>query len=155
MIRVGFAAICLLLLFNVSSARGSSVYEPESDLKKEAQTALDQILDLWRDGKLTELYGVSVGDSNTMEGFAQRLSAAPLKPACCWQKLQEVTVKLQGDTKALVRAKLGFEGRGGTQFKTRSIKLEKEDGVWRISRTDILSLAEAGNRKKGHRTYRK
>lgn len=153
--KMRIAAMVLCLLCNVSGVMASSPYLPEDDLKREAQVALDQILDLWRDGKLTELYDLSLGARTTMEGFTRRLAAAPLKPACCWQKMQEVTVKLQGDTKALVRAKLGFEGRGGVHFKTKSLKLEKDDGVWRMSRADIFSLAEAGAGKRGYRAHRR
>jgi hypothetical protein len=39
-----------------------------------------------------------------------------------------------------------MEVRGGsTEFQTRKFKLEKNDGIWKISTADILSLA--GNRK--------
>ncbi|HEY6838257.1 MAG TPA: hypothetical protein VI389_05915, partial [Geobacteraceae bacterium] len=66
------------------------------------------------------------------------------------EKMQEVKVSLQGDSKATVRAKLGFEGGGTTEFKTRSFKLVKEEGVWRVSQQDILSLAEAAKKTKRH-----
>jgi len=48
----------------------------------------------------------------------------------------------------IVRAKIGLEGAGDIQYRTGSFKLRKENGVWRMSRSDLLSLAR-GSKKKG------
>ena len=53
-----------------------------------------------------------------------------------------------GDSTAKVHARLGLEGGGGTEYKTRSFKLVKEEGVWLMNRNDIVSLAEGGAKKK-------
>ena len=59
-------------------------------------------------------------------------------------------ISVRNDSSATVRAKLGFEREAeDTDFITRSFKLQKEDGVWRISQSDIFSLAGIGT-KKGH-----
>jgi len=94
----------------------------------------------------------------TRESFASRLSAAPLKPACCWEKLQEVTVTAKSDTAATLRGRIGFDGPGNTEYKTKSVKLRKEEGVWRVARNEIFTLAEAGKKKHARRRtahYRK
>jgi len=43
----------------------------------------------------------------------------------------------------LLTAKLGIEVEGvGTRFVTRSFRLVKDGGVWKLPESDILSLAE-------------
>lgn len=141
-------------LFAVCSALGKTLYMPAEELKAEAERGFGEILDLWRDGKYDELYErTQAGGKQHKEGFAGWLSAAPFRPACCWEKLQEVRVSVKNDDTAAIRAKVGLEGGGGTEFRTRSFKLVKEDGVWRISQADILSLS--GSAKKKGQTKKK
>jgi hypothetical protein len=78
------------------------------------------------------------------------LAAAPLKPACCWEKMQDVTVSVKGDSTVMVRAKVGLEGGMKNESKTRAFKLVKEDGVWKMSQADILSLSGAAKKKTAH-----
>lgn len=148
--------VLLLVVLAVSlgagmPAWGATPYLGEEELKAEARRGMEEILDLWRDGKYGELFEHTVASGKkTKEHFGKTMAAAPLRPACCWEKLQEVKVSLQGDSKATVRAKLGFEGGGTTEFKTRSFKLVKEEGVWRMTQQDVLSLAEAAGKAKRH-----
>jgi hypothetical protein len=144
--------IMFVSLCTVGPVWGKTPYLAEDDLKAEAKAGFEMILDLWRDGKLDEVYArTTVSGKQTKEGFVARLAAAPLRPACCWEKLQEVKVVVKGDSAVTIRAKLGFEGNGVTEFKTRSFKLAKEEGVWCIAQSDILSLAEAKKKKGVHR----
>lgn len=141
-------------LFAVGSAQGKTPYMPAEELKAEAERGFGEILDLWRDGKFDALYERTLtGGKQTREGLGARLSAAPFRPACCWEKLQELKVSVKNDDTAVIRAKVGLEGSGGTEFRTRSFKLVKEDGVWRISQADILSLS--GTAKKKGQTKKK
>lgn len=143
------------LLGTVWPVWGKTPYLAEDELKAEAKAGFEKILDLWRDGKYDEVYArTTVGGKQSKEEFVARLAAAPLRPACCWEKLQEVKVVVKGDSAVTIRAKLGFEGVGATEFKTRSFKLMKEEGVWCIAQSDILSLAEA-KKKKGVRRTKK
>ena len=143
-LRAAVLTLILLLSTNWPSA-GASRFTPVDELKSEAERAFGQALDLWRDGQFAQLYDRTKGGRETREAFARRLVAAPLKPACCWEKMQEVSVRLDGDSIAIIKAKLGFEGRGDTEYQTGSFRLVREDDVWLISRSDIFSLA--GSRK--------
>ena len=112
----------------------------------------EKILDLWRDGSYDELYGRTTGGRESKETFARKLTAAPRRPACCWEKMQDVEVSAKGAGKAVVRARLGFEGSvPGTQFVTKAIELQKEDGVWSIRQSDLLSLADYSKKRKLYR----
>ncbi|SNB47696.1 hypothetical protein [Geobacter sp. DSM 9736] len=124
-----------------------SLYLSDTELRTEAQRGFEQILDLWREGKFAELYGRTRGSSQSREAFAARLSVAPVRPACCWEKMQDVSVRLQNDSTAVVKAKLGFEGKEGTSYHTGSFRLVKEEDVWSISRSDIFKLAGEGKKK--------
>ncbi len=147
--RVLVLVVLAVFLGVGTSAWGATPYLGEEELKAEVKRGVEEILDLWRDGKYGELYERTVASGKkTKEQFGKSMAAAPLRPACCWEKMQEVKVSVQGDSKATVRAKLGFEGGGTTEFKTRSFKLVKEEGAWRVSQQDILSLAEAKKTKR-------
>ena len=156
-------ALLLMMVFvmgALSPVQGKSPYLPDGELKTEARQGFEQILDLWREGNYGAVYERTVSSGKeTKERFAARLAAAPLKPACCWEKMQDVTVSVKGDSTVMVRAKVGLEGGMKNESKTRSFKLVKEDGVWKMSQADILSLSGAAKKKTGHtkknRTYYK
>src|SRR5512137_436337 len=66
-------------------------------LEAEVRRGFEEILDLWRDGRYDDLYArTRPGGKITRESFRARLAAAPLRPACCWEKLQDVTVRVSG-----------------------------------------------------------
>ncbi len=144
--------VLVVFLGGVSQVWGMTPYLGEEELKAEVERGLGEILDLWREGKLDELYQRTVTTgTKTKEQFVRAVAAAPLRPVCCWEKMRDVRVSLKGDSAATVRATLGFEGAVETEFKTRPLKLVKEDGIWLMQQKDILSLAEAKTkaRKKG------
>ncbi len=116
---------------------------PDAGLECEVSAGFGEILDLWRDGKYQELYmRTTRSGKQSRESFLKRLSTSGRRPACCWEKLQDVRVTAKGPDGASVHAMVGMEGRdGNTDYVTRKFTLEKEDGVWKIPMTDILSLA--------------
>jgi len=61
--------------------------------------------------------------------------------------MQDVGVSVRNGSSVVIKAKLGLDAPGEMEYKTKSFKLYKEDGVWRIAASELLSLAEA--RKKG------
>ena len=148
-------ALLLMMVFvmgALSPVQGKTPYLPDEELKTGARQGFEQILDLWREGKYGDIYErTTLSGKETKERFTARLAAAPLKPACCWEKMQDVTVSAKGDSAVVVRAKVGLEGSGGTEFKTRSFKLVREDGRWKMSQTDILTLSGAAKKKSGHK----
>jgi hypothetical protein len=150
--KVAQLVVLLVSLSMVGPVWGKTPYLAEDELKTEAKAGFEKILDLWRDGKFDEVYErTTVSGKQTKEEFIARLADAKLRPACCWEKLQEVKIAVKGDSAVTVRAKLGFEGNGTTEFKTRSFKLVKEEGVWCIAQSDLLSLAGAKKKKGVHR----
>ncbi len=147
-------ALVLMLVISLVvtwSAWGMNEYLTEKEIKGEAERGLGEILDLWRDGKYDDLYDRTLaGGKQTKEDFVGRLSAAPFRPACCWEKLQEVRSVVKNDSTVVIRAKVGLEGGTGSSAKTRSFKLVKEEGVWLISQADILSLSGDSHKKRSH-----
>ena len=124
-------------------------YQSDGDLQIEARQGFEQILDLWHDGKYGELYERTIkSGKETKEHFIARLGAAPFKPACCWEKMQDVSITVKKDNAVTLKAKVGLDGGVTNESKTRSFKLVKEDGVWKVSQADILSLSGATKTKK-------
>jgi hypothetical protein len=140
-----------LVLAMICPVQGKSPYIADEALQAEARQGFEQILDLWRDGKYGELYERTISSGKeTREHFVARIAGAPLKPACCWEKMQDVKVSARKENAVTVRAKVGLQGPSGTEFKTRSYKLAKEDGVWKIYQSDILSLTGGAKKNKRH-----
>ena len=145
--------ILIVSLFAVSNALGKSPYMPEDELKAEARRGFEEILDLWREGKYADLYERTSRGKKTKESFTKSVSASIHRPACCWEKMQDVAVTSSDEHKATVQAKVGLEGLdGSTEYVTKRFKMVKEDGLWKISVSDVLSLAENG-KKKSRRHY--
>ncbi|MBJ6725433.1 hypothetical protein [Geomesophilobacter sediminis] len=139
--------LCLVLTLHPTHARA------QGDSEARVLQDFERILDLWRDGKYAELYERTlIPGRESREQFARRLSAAPRRPACCWEKMQNAKVSFKGERAAVVKARLGFEGGvSGTEYVTKGIKLKKEDEVWMISQTDLFAL---GNLVKKRTRYR-
>ena len=142
----------MLILVSIPPAQARrNTSAPAANLSGAQQEVLrdfEHILDLWREGKYTDLFERTSGGKESAEQFANRLASAPRKPACCWEKMQGVQVSLQSERSATVRARLGFEGSvSGTEFVTKGIKLKKEDGLWIIAQSDLFSLANLAKKK--------
>jgi hypothetical protein len=153
--KLALLVMVVFVMGALSPVLGKTPYLTEEELQTEARQGFEQILDLWHDGKYAELYDRTLWNGKeTRERFIARMADAPLKPACCWEKMQDVSVSVMGESAVTVRAKIGLEGGGGTEYKTRSFKLAKEGGIWRISQADILKLAEA-KKKARHKKKRK
>lgn len=146
--------LLIVIALGVVTMLGSSVfarssYQSDAELSSSAKSAFEEILDLWRAGSYDELYNrTRTGDKTPKEDFAARLESASQKPACCWQKLQDVSVHVESDDIALIRAKVGLEGSSGVKFKTRSFRLVRERDQWRIAQSDLFSLAGTKKAKK-------
>jgi len=141
------AALVVLALACPLHARATEPADPR--LAAEVTRGLEEILELWRDGNYRLLYErTNVGGRESREGFARKLANAPRRPACCWEKLQEVAVLAGRGGSVTVRGRFGLEGGpGGTEYVTRSVRLERENGVWKASQTDLLSLAGAKRKR--------
>ncbi|ABB30590.1 hypothetical protein GeomeDRAFT_0938 [Geobacter metallireducens RCH3] len=145
--RMVAVAVVMLAVAGPASARTARPADP--GMAAEARQSLEDILDTWRDGNYELLYDrTSVSGRESREGFARKLAKASRRPACCWEKLQEVTVSARSGDTVTVRGRFGLDGGpGGTEYATRSVRLVREDGVWKASRADILSLAGEKRRR--------
>jgi hypothetical protein len=150
--RISLLALLLIILSVIPAqarkrANPAQARNPASS-EQEVLRDFEQILDLWRDGRYGDLFERTSGGKESKEQFAKRLSSAPRKPACCWEKMQDARVSLKSERAATVRARLGFEGGvSGTEFVTKGIKLKKEDGLWVISQSDLFSLANLSKKR--------
>jgi hypothetical protein len=147
--RVLLLVLLLLLAFTLpAQARKQARPQTPSGGEQEVLRDFERILDLWREGRYAELYDRTAGGKEGKEHFAKKLAAAPRKPACCWEKMQEARVTLQGERAATVRARLGFEGNvSGTEFVTKGIKLKRDGDAWVISQSDLFSLADLSKKR--------
>jgi len=140
-----------VFLFALPVSAKQHVTDPET-VKAEAVRAFEQILDLWRAGEYEKLYDRTLANGKeTRESFSRRMTTSQLKPSCCWEKMQDVVVNVNSGVSVVIRAKIGLDAAGEMEYKTKSFKLNKEFGEWRIARTEILSLAEAGKAKKSRK----
>jgi hypothetical protein len=109
----------------------------------EIRRDFESVLDLWRDGRYGELYKRTCATGRqSREAFIRRIAAAARRPACCWEKLQDVKVTVNKGNKATLHARVGLESsHGATEYCTRSFRLTKAGGSWKPALSDILSLA--------------
>jgi hypothetical protein len=139
-----FAALVLALLFPAAGSWAGDTNAAREQVKAEAQRGFEEILDLWRAERFDELYDrlVPAGGSDRWQ-FVDQLNHSARRPACCWEKIQDVSVVYLADDSVLLTARLGIEVEGfGTRFVTRSLRLVKETGVWKIAEHEIIALAE-------------
>lgn len=146
-----FTILAILLATVLATPLWGGEAASEGD-KAEAVKGFERILDLWREGNYGELYDRTlVSGKDTRQSFIRKMSAARLKPSCCWEKMQDVKVMAKSPTSVVIRAKIGMDAPGEMEYKTKSFKVINEFGEWRISRSDILALAEAKSSKKSRK----
>jgi hypothetical protein len=145
--RFPFLGVICGLLCGLLLWAGSAHGETAADV--EVRRDFEAVLDLWRDGRYSELYERTyVTGTQSKESFIRRVSTAGLRPACCWEKLQEVKVTVSDGKKATLYARVGLESAGtAMDFRTRSFRLRREDGIWKAAAADIISLAGSPARK--------
>lgn len=151
--RLTILLAAAFLLVSALPLWGMREIADEETIRSEAVRGFEEILDLWKSENFGELYNRTlISGKDTKESFSKRMSSARLKPSCCWEKMQDVAVSIKSPTGVVVRAKLGLEAAGEMEFKTKSFKMYKEDGYWRIARSELLSLADTkkkpGKKKK-------
>lgn len=138
--------LCGLLL---CSPAAGGVARADTAADAEVRRDFEAALDLWRDGRYDELYRRTYRNgSGSQEAFIRKLSATGVRPACCWEKLQEATVSLTDNDRATLHARVGLETGGTvTDHCTRSFRLRREAGVWKPAAEDMISLAGSTRRK--------
>ncbi len=142
--RILLAAFALVTGFSACASWAVDPNSVQEQLKAEAGSGFEKILDLWRGESYDELYYRLVHSSGSdMERFLDQMNHSGRKPACCWEKLQDVSVTYLDSRRMHLSARLGIDVEGvGTRFVTRSFTLVKEGGVWKIPEADVISIAE-------------
>lgn len=149
---MGKLMVMLVLAWSVGlvgTVQASQAAPAESSIAADVERDLGAALDLWRDGRYEDLYErVVPSGKQSKETFVRKMAAAPRRPTCCWDKMQDVQITVKNGSTVTVRAKLGFEDAVGTETVTRSFKMVRKGDTWRLSQTDIVSLAGNGKKKK-------
>jgi len=120
------------------------------------EQSMSETLDLWRDGRYEQLFDrLTRRGKTSRESFVKKMTDTKMRPACCWQKMENFKVLNEKRTEATVYVKVGLEGgQPGGESSTREFKLTHESGVWKMQLSDIFSIAGVtGN--KGKRTSKK
>lgn len=138
-----FVAVMVLL---GSVGTGISA-EVDSKLEK----AMSDTLDVWRDGRYEQLFEQLAHRGKTSkEAFVKKMQGSTIRPACCWQKMENFKVLNEKRTEATVYVKIGLEGTpGATDAITREFKMTHQDGDWKMQLADVLAIAGV-TAKKSH-----
>jgi hypothetical protein len=119
------------------------------------EKSMSETLDLWREGSYEQLYERLAHRGRTSrEQFVNKMRNTTIRPACCFQKLENFRVLNEKRTEATVYARVGLEGTANaSESSTREFKLTHEEQVWKMQLADVLSISGASGKKK-HRTYK-
>jgi hypothetical protein len=120
------------------------------------EQAMSDTLDLWREGQYEQLYDhLAHRGKTSREQFANSMRNTTIRPACCFQKLENFRVLNEKRTEATVYAKVGLEGSANaSESSTREFKLTHEGNVWKMQLADVFSIAGVTGKKKRHSTYK-
>ena len=132
-------------------------FSPLTALAETPATVLEQsvsdTLDLWREGRYEQLFErLTKRGKTSKEQFVKKMRETSVRPACCFQKLQDFKVLNEKRTEATVYAKVGLEGMANpSESSTREFRLSHDSGEWKMQLGDILSLSGAAGKKTTHR----
>lgn len=136
-----FVALNIFLFGPVSG----NAAETESPLEK----CMSDTLDTWREGRYEQLFEQLAHRGKTSrETFVKKMRESTIRPACCWQKMENFKILNEKRTEATVYVKVGLEGTPGTtDSTTREFKMTHQEGVWRMQLADVLSIAGMTGKK--------
>ncbi len=128
------------------SDKNASASDPGEDIR----ISFSETLDLWRNGRFEALYDrLARHGKMPRERFVSAMKETPVKPACCWQKLDGFRLVFEKRGEVTVRAKVGLEYENGKSgFVTREFRFISEGNDWKLQLGDIAYLAEISGRKK-------
>lgn len=136
--------LTLLTVFPVCAAESALVLEQ----------SMSETLDLWRAGRYEQLFDrLAHRGKTSREAFVSKMSDSAVRPACCWQKLENFKLLNEKKTEATVYATVGLEGTMiSSDSSTREFKLTHEEGLWKMQLADVLSIAGVTGKKSRHST---
>jgi hypothetical protein len=136
--------LCLLILTALPARAESSAAVLEQ--------AMSDTLDLWREGRYEQLFEQLAHRGKTSkEQFVKKMRDTQIRPACCFQKLENFKVLNEKRTEATVYAKIGLEGTPNVaESSTREFKLTHEENTWKMQLADITAISGAAVKKSRH-----
>jgi hypothetical protein len=116
------------------------------------EQSMSETLDLWRDGRFEQLFDRLANRGKTSrESFIKKMHNTKVRPACCWQKMENFKVLNEKRTEATVYVRVGLESTPNeTESTTREFKLTNEGGVWKMQLSDVFSIAGVTAKKARH-----
>lgn len=145
-----------LLLFTTILLQGVTVATAATP--EELQQAMSDTLDLWRDGHYEQMFEtLSHRGKTSKEQFVKKMRGAEIRPACCWQKIENFKVLNEKRTEATVYAKVGLEGStpNTPESSTREFKLSHDSESWKMQMNDIVALSGITVKKKAAKKHKK
>lgn len=121
------------------------------------EKSMSDTLDLWRDGRYELLYDhLSHRGKTSREQFVNKMRDTSIRPACCFQKLENFKLLHEKRTEATVYAKVGLEGTPtAAESCTREFRLSHEENIWKMQLADVLSISGASGKNKKHKSKKK
>ena len=152
--RIRSVCITLLLLFSLLLAVEPVMAESTPALLEQS---MSDTLDLWREGRYEQLYEhLAHRGKTSKEQFVIKMRDTSIRPACCFQKLENFKVLNEKRTEATVYAKVGLEGTPNiSESSTREFKLSHEENTWKMQLNDVLSISGASGKKSKHTSRKK
>ncbi len=143
-IRTVSLVLCTLLVLAGSAFPAFSV-----DSAAILEGSMSETLDIWRDGRYEQLFErLAHRGKTSREAFVKKMRDSTIRPACCWQKMENFRVLNEKRTEATVYVKLGLEGTmNSSDSSTREFKMTHEEGIWKMQLADVLSIAEVSGKK--------
>lgn len=142
--RHWFAAVAVTVMMLLNNTPGFAA-EPVSLLEKN----MSDTLDTWREGRYEQLFEQLAHRGKTSrEVFVKKMQESVIRPACCWQKMENFKILNEKLTEATVYVKVGLEGTtDASASTTREFKLTHMDGVWKMQLADVFSIAGVSGKK--------
>lgn len=139
----------LLLLFSLILPALSAMAETSPAILEQS---MSETLDLWREGHYEQLFEqLAHRGKMSKEQFVKKMRDTSIRPACCFQKLENFRVLNEKRTEATVYAKVGLEGAPNAPgSSTREFKLTHEENAWKMQLKDITAISGATGKKTKH-----
>ena len=146
-IRTVSVVLCALFVL-----AGSAFPAFAADSAAILEGSMSETLDIWRDGRYEQLFErLAHRGKTSREAFVKKMRDSSIRPACCWQKMENFRVLNEKRTEATVYVKLGLEGTmNSSDSSTREFRMTHEEGLWKMQLADVLSIAEVSGKKARH-----
>ncbi|MHB8121876.1 MAG: hypothetical protein ACYDG4_06945 [Desulfuromonadaceae bacterium] len=152
-IRSLFTVAVTVAFLQIGAGSGSAS-EAASLLEK----SMSDTLDVWREGQYEQLFDQLAHRGKTSrEMFVKNMRESTIRPACCWQKMENFRILNEKRTEATVYVKIGLDGTlGASEAMTREFKMTHQEGVWKMQLADVLSIAGVtGKKRSGSKLHSK